>query len=92
MRSEASSVVTDTHISIFVSVTNQPSVSNWVVQVPLWLSGLGVGPWSELPGVRSRTVRYTGGSGNPGSPVSGSYPPWLKVARARGLEFLNRGE
>ena len=30
--------------------TNQPSVSDWVVQVPLWPSGLGVGLWSERPG------------------------------------------
>ena len=37
------------------------------------------------------SVRYTGGSGNPGSPVSGSSPPWLKVARARGLGFQKGG-
>ena len=28
---------------------------------------------------------------NPGSPVSGSSPPWLKVARARGLGFQKGG-
>ena len=32
------------------SVTNQPSVSGWVFQVPLWASGLGVGPWDWWPG------------------------------------------
>ena len=31
-------------------VTNQPRISDWVVQVPLWPSGLGVGLWSERPG------------------------------------------
>ena len=35
------------------NVTNEPSVSDWVVQVPLWPSGLGIGLWSERPGVRS---------------------------------------
>ena len=35
------------------NVTNQPSVSDWVIQVPLWPSGLGIGLWSEQPGVRS---------------------------------------
>ena len=36
------------------NVTNQSSVSDWVVQVPLWPSGLGVGLRSERPGVRSQ--------------------------------------
>ena len=72
-------------------VTNQPSVSDWVIQVPLWPSGLGIGLWNRRPGFDPRTVRYTGGSGNPGSPVSGSPPPWLKVAWARGLGF-QKGE
>ena len=72
-------------------VTNQPSVSDWVVQVPLWPSGLGVGLWNRRPGIDTRTVRYTGCSGNPGSPLSGSSPPWLKVARARGLGFKKGG-
>ena len=72
-------------------VTNQPSVSDWVVQVPLWPSGLGVGLWKERPGFDPSTARYIGGSGNPGSPVSGSFPPWLKVARARGLGFKKGG-
>ena len=40
-------------------VTNQPSVSDWVVQVPLWPSGLGFGLWSERPGFDPRTVRST---------------------------------
>ena len=40
-------------------VTNQPSVSDWVVQVPLWPSGLGVGLWNRRPGIDTRTVRYT---------------------------------
>ena len=35
------------------NVTNQPSVSEWVVKVLLWPSGLGVGLWSKRPGVRS---------------------------------------
>ena len=70
---------------------NQPSVSGWVVQVPLWPSGLGVGLWSERPRFDPRPVRYTGGSGNPGLPVSGSSPPWFKVAQARGLGFRKGG-
>ena len=41
--------------------------------------------------VRSRMVRYTGGSGNPGSPVSGSSPAWLQVARARGSDLKKGG-
>ena len=73
------------------NVTNQSSVSDWVVQVPLWPSGLGVGLWNQRPGIDTRTVRYSGGSGNPGSPVSGSSPPWLKVVRARGLGFQKGG-
>ena len=76
---------------IIVGVTNQPSVSDWVVQVHLWPSDLGVGLWNQRPGFDPRTVRYTGGSGNPGSPVSGSSPPWLKVALARGLGFQKGG-
>ena len=77
--------------SLITSVTNQPSVSDWVVQVPLWPSGLGVELWNRRPWIDTRTVRYIGGSGNPGSPVSGSSPPWLKVARARGLGFQKGG-
>ena len=73
------------------SVTNQPSLSDWVVQVPLWPSGLGVGLWNRRPGFDPRSVRYTVGSGNPGSPVSGSSPPWLKVARARGFGLQKGG-
>ena len=42
-----------------VSVMNQPSVRDWVVQVPLWPSGLGVGLWNRRPGFDPRTVRYT---------------------------------
>ena len=42
-----------------ISVTNQPSVSDWVVQVPLWPSGLGVELWNRRPGIDTRTVRYT---------------------------------
>ena len=38
---------------IVVTVTNQSSISDWIVQVPLWPSGLGDGLWSERPGVRS---------------------------------------
>ena len=72
-------------------VTNQPSVSDWVVQVPLWPSGLGIGLWNRRPGFDPRTVHYIGGSGNPGSPVSGSSPPWLKMAWARGLGFIKGG-
>ena len=42
-------------LSSYVScVTNQPSVSDWVIQVPLWPSGLGIGLWSQRPGVRSQ--------------------------------------
>ena len=41
------------------NVMNQPSLSNWVVQVPLWPCGLGAGLWSEWPGINPRTVRYT---------------------------------
>ena len=44
--------------SSVICVTNQPSVSDWVVQVPLWPSGLGVGLWNRLPGFDPRTVRY----------------------------------
>ena len=50
------------------TVTNQPSISDWVIQVPLWLSGLGVGLWNRRPRIDPRMVRYTGGSGNLGSP------------------------
>ena len=35
------------------NVRNEPNISNWVFQVPLCPSGLGVGLWSERPGVRS---------------------------------------
>ena len=72
-------------------VTNQPSVSDWVVQVPLWPSGLGVRLWNRRPGFDPRKVRYTGGSGNPGSPVSESSSPWFKVTRAMGLGFQKGG-
>ena len=38
----------------YTDVTNQPSLSDWVVWVPLCPSGLGVGlSGSERPGVRS---------------------------------------
>ena len=37
------------HCKCIVIVTNQPSVSDWVVQVPLWPSGLGVGLWNRRP-------------------------------------------
>ena len=37
----------------YTDVMNQPSVSDWEIQVPLCPSGLGVGLWSERPGVRS---------------------------------------
>ena len=46
------------HCKCIVIVTNQPSVSDWVVQVPLWPSGLGVGLWNRRPGFDPRTVRY----------------------------------
>ena len=42
------------------NVTNQPSVSDWVVQVPLSPSGVGVGLWNRPPGIYSRMVRYNG--------------------------------
>ena len=41
-----------------VYVTNQPSVSDWVVQVPLWPGGLDVWIWNRQPGIDPRTVRY----------------------------------
>ena len=44
--------------SSVICVMNQPSVSDWVVQVPLWPSGLGVGLWNRRPGYDPRTVRY----------------------------------
>ena len=49
------------------SVTNQPSVSDWVVQVPLWPSGLGVGLWNERPGFDPSTARYMLNTRFPGS-------------------------
>ena len=59
----------------------------------LGLSGTFMAQWSWAldPGFDPRKVRYTGGSGNPGSPISGSSPPWAKVARARGLGFQKGG-
>ena len=49
------------------SVTNQPSVNDWVVQVvPLCPSGLGVASGASDPGFDPSTVCYTGSSGNLG--------------------------
>ena len=64
------------------TVTNQPSVRDWVIQVTLWPCGLGLGLWNQWPRIHPGTVCYTGGSSN---------PPWLKVARARGLGFQKGG-
>ena len=36
-----------------IYVTKQPRVSDWVVQIHLWPSGLGIGLWSEWPRVWS---------------------------------------
>ena len=60
-------------------VTSEPSVSDWVIQIPLWPSGLGVGLSNRRPRIDPRTVRYSGGSGNRVH-VSGNSLPWLKVA------------
>ena len=35
------------------NVTIEPSVRDWVVQVPLWPSGLSIGLWNERPRVWS---------------------------------------
>ena len=44
-------------VTKFGTVTNQSSVSNWVVQVPSWPSGLGVGLWNRRPEIDPRTFR-----------------------------------
>ena len=66
---------------IFPNVMNETSISDRVVQVPLWPIGLGVGLWNQQPWIDPRMVHYTGGSSN----------PCLKVARARGSNFI-KGE
>ena len=80
-----------TFFGVYCIVMSHPSISDWVVHVPLLPSCLGIGLWSERPGFNPITVRYTGGSGNPGSPVSGSFPPCLIVSLARGLGFPKVG-
>ena len=37
---------------------------DWVIQVPLWPSGIGFRLWNRRPKIDPRTARYTGGSGN----------------------------
>ena len=56
------------HAWNLTTLMNQPSVSDWVVQVSLWSSGLGMGSGASDPGIDPCTVHCTGGSGNPGSP------------------------
>ena len=38
---------------------NQPSVSDWIIQVALWPSGLDIGLWNRQPGCDPCTVRYS---------------------------------
>ena len=67
------------------NVTNQPSVSDWVVQVSLWPSGLGVGLWMERPGFNRSRPNWITGPGPKSGPAgkSESHGPENGVSRWR---------
>ena len=70
---------------------NQPNVSDWVVQVPLWPSGLGIGLWNQWPGIIPYMVSYTGGSGNPGLP-EWKLPALVDSGLSQEAQISKRGE
>ena len=48
-------------MEISIRMYNEPvkcNFSDWVIQVPLWLSGLGIGLWNQWSRIDPRTVCY----------------------------------
>ena len=64
----------------------EPSINNWVIQVPLWPSGLGVGLWNRQPRIDPTMVIYTGGSSNQGSP-EWKLPALVESGQSQGVQI-----